>query len=158
MPAKKIALFALFISLSAVGGMIKIPLGIASIAMDSMPALAAVLFFSARGAGLIAAIGHLISAMLGGFPLGPFHSLIALEMFAAVWLFARLHNAGWRKSKWFVFIAVNGVAAAMPFYYLLSPAFFYATVPGLLIASSLNAAAASVVMPVLAGIKEKVLL
>lgn len=158
MPAKKIALFALFISLSAVGGMIKIPLGIASIAMDSMPALAAVLFFSAPGAGAIAALGHLMSAMLGGFPLGPFHVLISLEMFAALFLFAKLHQSGWRRSKWIAFIAVNGIIAAVPFYFLLSPAFFYATVPGLLIASALNAAVAGALMPVLSGIKEKALL
>jgi uncharacterized membrane protein len=158
MPAKKIALFALFISLSAVGGMIKIPLGVTSIAMDSMPALAAVLFFSATGAGVVAALGHLISAMLGGFPLGPFHILIALEMFAALWLFAKMHQWGWRRGKWLLFIALNGIAAAIPFYFLLSPAFFYATVPGLLIASMLNAAAAGAIMPVLSGLKEKVLL
>lgn len=157
MPAKRIALFALFISLSAVGGMIKIPLGIASIALDSMPALAAVLFFSAPAAGVIAALGHLMSAMLGGFPLGPFHILVAVEMWAAVWLFGNLHQAGWQRSKWVAFVLANGVIAAVPFYYLMSPAFFYATVPGLLIASALNAAVAGAVMPVLANVKEKVL-
>lgn len=144
---KKLALAALFISLSAIGGMIKIPLGIASIALDSMPALVAVLFFSAPLAGTIAAFGHLISALFGGMPLGPFHLIIAIEMWAVVWLFAKLHQAGKRWLKWPAFIIGNGVIAAVPFYFLLSPAFFYASVPGLVIAASINAGVAALLMP-----------
>jgi len=144
---RKLALAALFISLSAIGGMIKIPLGITSIALDSMPALAAVLFFSAPLAATIAALGHLISALFGGMPLGPFHLIIALELWAVVWLFAKLHQAGKRWMKWPAFIIGNGVLAAVPFYFLLSPAFFYASVPGLLIAASVNAGIAALLMP-----------
>lgn len=147
MTTKKLALAALFVSLSAIGGMIKIPLGIASIALDSMPALVAVLFFSAPLAGTIAAFGHLISALFGGMPLGPFHLIIAVEMWAVVWLFAKLHQAGKVWLKWPAFIIGNGVVAAMPFYFLLSPAFFYASVPGLVIAASINAAVAALLMP-----------
>ena len=147
MTAQKLALAALFISLSAIGGMIKIPLGIASIALDSMPALVAVLFFSAPLAGTIAAFGHLISALFGGMPLGPFHLIIAFEMWAVVWLFAILHSAGKRWLKWPAFIVGNGMVAAIPFYFLLSPAFFYASVPGLVIAALINAGVAALVMP-----------
>lgn len=147
MTTHKLALAALFISLSAIGGLIKIPLGIASIALDSMPALVAVLFFSAPLAGTIAAFGHLISALLGGMPLGPFHLIIAFEMWAVVWLFAILHRAGKQWLKWPAFIVGNGVVAAVPFYFLLSPAFFYASVPGLVIAASLNAGVAALLMP-----------
>ena len=147
MATKKLALAALFISLSAIGGMIKIPLGIASIALDSMPALLAVLFFSAPLAGTIAAFGHLISALFGGLPLGPFHLIIAIEMWAVVWLFAKLHQAGKDRLKWPAFIAGNGVIAAIPFYFLLSPAFFYVSVPALLLAACINAAVAALAMP-----------
>lgn len=147
MTTRKLALAALFISLSAIGGMIKIPLGIASIALDSMPALVAVLFFSAPLAGTIAAFGHLISALFGGMPLGPFHLIIAIEMWAVVWLFAKLHQAGKRWLKWATFIIGNGVLAALPFYFLLSPVFFYASVPGLVIAALINAGVAVLLMP-----------
>ncbi|MBT2570878.1 ECF transporter S component [Planococcus sp. ISL-110] len=147
MTTRKLALAALFISLSAIGGMIKIPLGIASIALDSTPALVAVLFFSAPLAGTIAALGHLISALFGGMPLGPFHLIIAVEMWAVVWLFAKLHQAGKTWLKWLAFIIGNGVVAAVPFYFLLSPAFFYVSVPALLIAASINAAVAALLMP-----------
>lgn len=150
MTTKKIAWAALFISLSAIGGMIKIPLGIASIALDAMPALVAVLFFSAPLAGTIAAFGHLVSALFGGLPLGPFHLIIAVEMWAAVWLFAKLHQARKHWLKWPAFIIGNGLVAAVPFYFLLSPAFFYASVPGLVIAASINAAVAALLMPYVA--------
>ena len=156
MTTKHIALAALFISLSAVGGMLKIPVGIASIALDSMPALVAVLFLSAPLAGTVAALGHLISALLGGFPLGPFHFLIAFEMWAVVWLFAKLHEMGWNKFKWLAFVAGNGIIAAIPFYFLLSPAFFYASVPGLLIAAAINAGTAAIVNPFMYRVGEKV--
>ena len=147
MTTKKLALAGLFVSLSAIGGMIKIPLGIASIALDAMPALVAVLFFSAPMAAVIAAFGHLISSLFGGLPLGPFHLIIAIEMWAVVWLFARLHQAGRNWLKWAAFIIGNGVVAAIPFYFLLSPAFFYVSVPALLLAASINAAAAALAMP-----------
>ena len=147
MKTQHMALAALFISLSAIGGMVKIPLGIASVALDAMPALVAALFLAAPLAGFVAFAGHLLSALFGGMPLGPFHFLIALEMFAIVWLFARLHQVGKRWLKWGAFIIGNGVLAAAPFYFLLSPAFFYASVPGLLLAASINAAAAALVAP-----------
>lgn len=152
----KITFAALFISLAAVGGMIKIPLGIASIALDSLPALVAVLFLSAPLAGTVAAFGHLISALFGGMPLGPFHVIIALEMWAAVWIFAKLHAAGKNVWKWPVFVLCNGLLAAIPFYFLLSPAFFYASVPGLLVAASINAAGAALVLPFMNKVGEKV--
>lgn len=156
MKTKTLALTALFISLSAIGGMLKIPVGIASIALDSMPALIAALFLTAPLAGTVAAAGHLLSAMLGGFPLGPFHFLIAFEMFAAVWLFAKMSESGWNKLRWPAFAIGNGIIAAIPFYFLLSPAFFYASVPGLLLAAAINAGVAAVVMPFMFRVGEKV--
>lgn len=151
MTTKKLALAALFISLSAIGGMIKIPLGIASIALDALPALVAVLFLSAPLAATVAALGHLASALYGGFPLGPFHVIIAIEMWAIIWLFAKLHERGYHFIKWPAFIIGNGVIAAIPFYFLISPAFFYASVWGLVIAASINALGASVIMPLVAS-------
>ena len=156
MSTKKLAVAALFISLSAVGGMFKLPLGITSIAFDSLPALLAVLFLPAPLVGTIAAFGHFLSALLGGFPLGPFHAVIALELWLVLWLFAKLHIRGHHLLKWPAFVIGNGIFAAIPFYFLLSPTFFVASVPGLLAAALLNAAAAGVTLPFLAKIGRKV--
>ncbi|CEG21907.1 hypothetical protein BN1080_00827 [Planococcus massiliensis] len=156
MKTKTLALTAIFISLSAIGGLLKIPVGIASIALDSMPALIAASFLPAPLAAVVAASGHLLSAMLGGFPLGPFHFLIAFEMFAVVWLFAKMSEYGWNKLRWPAFVIGNGIIAAIPFYFLLSPAFFYTSVPGLFLAAAINAGVAAVVMPFIFRVPEKV--
>ncbi|TWT03498.1 ECF transporter S component [Planomicrobium sp. CPCC 101079] len=157
MTTRNIALAAIFISLSAIGGMLKIPVGIASVALDAMPALIAALFLSAPLTGTVAALGHLASALYGGFPLGPMHALIAIEMGLVLWLFAKLHKSGRQVLKWIAFVFGNGVVAALPFYFLLSPAFFYTSVPGLLIASAMNALGAAAAMPFMASrLRERV--
>jgi hypothetical protein len=151
MNTRSLALAAMFISLAAIGGMLKIPLGIASIALDMMPALVAAAFLLAPLAAAVAVLGHLASALYGGFPLGPFHLIIAMEMGAVIWLFAALHKSGHHAGKWIAFVLGNGVAAAVPFYFLLSPAFFFASVPGLVIAATINAIGAGIAIPLLAS-------
>lgn len=146
---------AMFMSLSAVGGMIKLPVGTSSIAFDSFPALVAVLFLSAPLAGFVGAGGHLLSALYGGLLLGPFHLLIATEMFVVVFGFAKLHELRFPGLKWLFFILGNGIIAAVPFYFLLSPAFFFTAVPGLLLAAAGNAAAARLAMPFLMDAKTR---
>lgn len=152
MKVKKLTLTAMFAALCAIGGLLKIPLGIGSTALDSAPAIVAVAFLSPMYAGVAALIGHVASALYAGFPLGPFHLLIALEMLAIIYVFARLHQANYHIGKWVFFIVANGVLAPLPFYFLLSPAFFIGAVPGILIATIFNAAIAGVVMPVLKNV------
>lgn len=149
MKIKTLTLAALFAALCAIGGLIKIPLGISSTALDSAPALIAVAFLSPLLAGIVALIGHLASAFYGGMPLGPFHFLIAVEMFLILYVFARMHQKGLAKTKWLFFIVANGLLAPLPFYFLISPAFFIGAVAGILIATIFNAVIAAVALPVL---------
>src|SRR5690625_6606171 len=114
----------MFAALCAIGGLLKIPLGIGSTALDSAPALLAAGFLPPMFAGIAAMTGHVASALYAGFPLGPFHLLIALEMLAIIYIFARLHQANYRFSKWVFFIIANGLLAPLPFYFLISPSFF----------------------------------
>lgn len=81
MKTKKMVLFALFIALSYVGSMIRPPGPLSSVSFDSMPGfLAALMLHPVYGAG-VAAIGHLLSALVGGFPMGlPIHLFIAAGM------------------------------------------------------------------------------
>lgn len=149
MALKRLTLTAMFAALCAVGGLIKIPLGIGSTALDSAPALISAAFLPPIYSGIAALLGHSASAMYAGFQLGPFHILIALEMLAIVYVFARLHQLGRNVLKWIFFIIANGLLAPLPFYFLLSPAFFIGAVPGILLATIVNAAIAAVVLPVL---------
>lgn len=148
MAVKRLTLTAMFAALCAVGGLIKIPLGIGSTALDSSPALISVAFLPPIYSGIAALVGHSASAMYAGFQLGPFHLLIALEMLAIVYVFARLHQTGRNVIKWLFFIVANGLLAPFPFYFLLSPAFFLGAVPGILLATIVNAAIAALVMPI----------
>lgn len=86
MNAKKISLFGIFLALAVVGASIKIPAVIASVALDMVPALIGAVVLGGR-AGDVLLFGHLLSALIGGMPLGPFHVLIAVEMAVLVWVF-----------------------------------------------------------------------
>ncbi|WP_082295125.1 ECF transporter S component [Sporosarcina ureilytica] len=152
MRLKQLTLAAMFAALCAIGGLLKIPLGIGSTALDSTPALVASAFLPPIYAGMTALIGHSASALYAGFPLGPFHLLIALEMLAIIYVFARLHQAEYQVSKWVFFIVANGLLAPLPFYFLISPSFYVGVVPGILIATIFNAVIAAVVLPVVQNV------
>ncbi|MCG7343872.1 ECF transporter S component [Sporosarcina sp. ACRSL] len=149
MKLRKMTLTAIFAALCAVGGFIKIPSGVGSLALDTVPALLAAAFLPPVLVGTVSMTGHLASAMYAGFPLGPFHVLIAIEMMIILYVFARLHKAGHHTLKWVFFIVANGLLAPLPFYFLVSPAFFVGVVPAILVATIVNAVVAAVVMPVL---------
>ncbi len=149
MQVKRLTVTAMFAALCAVGGLLIIPLGIGSTALDSAPALVSVIFLPPIYSGIVALIGHTASAMYSGFPLGPFHVLIALEMLLIVFVFARLHNAKRHLSKWLFFIIANGIIAPLPFYFLISPAFFLGALPSIFIATVANAGIAAIVIPAL---------
>jgi hypothetical protein len=149
MKLRKLTLTALFAALCAVGGFIKIPSGVGSLALDTVPALLAASFLPPVLVGAASMTGHLASAMYAGFPLGPFHILIAIEMMIILYGFARLHKAGHHSSKWVFFVVANGLIAPLPFYFLVSPAFFAGAVLAILLATVMNAIVAAVAMPVL---------
>ncbi len=149
MKLQRLTLTALFAALCVIGGFIKIPSVIGSLALDTVPALVSVAFLPPVFSGAASMLGHLASAMYAGFPLGPFHVLIALEMFVIIILFARLHKAGHHVLKWLFFIIANGLLAPLPFYFLVSPAFFLGALPSILLATVLNAVVAAIVIPAL---------
>jgi uncharacterized membrane protein len=82
--AKRIAIMAIFIALSYVGSLIKIPSPLGTIGLDSAPGFFAALAFGAWEGCIIIAIGHLFTAAVVGFPLTiPIHLVIAVLM--ALW-------------------------------------------------------------------------
>ncbi|WP_243385497.1 ECF transporter S component [Bacillus kexueae] len=151
---RNFTVIVMFISLSVIGAMIKIPAIVGSVALDSFPAfLAAILLHPVVG-GIVAFAGHFLSSLLVGFPLGGFHLLIAAEMFALVYLFGIL----FRKSKWgalFTAILLNGLVLPLPFYAIMGGAFYVAIVPSLLIAAVVNVGVALLLAPRLAAFLTK---
>ena len=156
MNVRLITVTAMIATLCAIGALVKLPVGIGSAALDAVPALVSVAILPPVFSGIAASIGHLVSALSIGMPFGPFHALIAVEMFGILWIFAVLHQKGWVKWKWLFFVLANCVIAPLPFYFLISPAFFYGAVPSLFLASCLNAGIALFLEPVVKRLYKRV--
>ncbi|MCK1995687.1 ECF transporter S component [Psychrobacillus psychrodurans] len=155
MKLRLLTLAAMFSALCAIGAFIKVPVGIGSAAMDTVPALISVSFLPPIYAGAASLIGHLSSSLFAGFPLGPLHLIIAAEMFVILFVYTKLHKAGHHAWKWIFFIFANSVLATLPFYWIISPAFFAAALPGITLATILNASIAMIVSPVVERVMKR---
>ncbi|MCH7321120.1 ECF transporter S component [Solibacillus sp. MA9] len=152
-----IILTALIAAICVIGSMIKVPVGmITTAALDSAPAFISAVFLPPVFAGAAGAFGHIATGLTSGFPLGVFHVLIAIEMFVVVAVFAWLHRKGYHFLKWVFAIVANGIISPLPFYFLISPAFYIGALPSLFIATVINVAIAAVVMPVLKTVIHRV--
>ncbi len=150
---RNVTLAALFIALCGIGALLKIPGPFSSVALDLAPALISTLFLGPVWAGVIAALGHLISAFTGGLPLGPFHAIVAVEMFLIVYVFGLMMKRGWRAAGFLFVTLATGLLAPLPFYFLISPALYMTLVPVLLVATAINSVVAWVALPFLKRIK-----
>ncbi|WP_249660503.1 ECF transporter S component [Lysinibacillus fusiformis] len=145
-------LTAMVAAICAVGAAIKVPAFISTAALDSAPAFLGVVFLSPLLAGVAGLIGHFISALTAGFPLGPLHVIIAIEMFIVVWIFGVMHKKGMHVWKWPVALVLNGIVAPLPFYFIISPAFFWGALASIFIATAINLMIVAVVMPILSKV------
>ena len=155
MKLRLLTLAAMFAALCAIEAFIKVPVGIGSAALDTVPALISVSFLPPIYAGAVSLIGHLSSSLYAGFPLGPLHLIIAAEMFVILFVYTKLHKAGHHAWKWIFFIFANSVLATLPFYWIISPAFFAAALPGITLATILNASIAMIVSPVVERVMKR---
>lgn len=146
MNIKKVSLLALMIALSAVGASIKIPAVVDSVALDALPALLAAALLGPGAGAITGALGHLLSALIGGFPLGPMHFLIAPEMAVLVWIFGVFYKNK-KILAGLLFIVGNAFVAPIPFIFLMSMGFYIAIVPSLLIGSAINTVLAWILIP-----------
>lgn len=157
MAARKLSWAATFIALSAAGSFIKIPAIIGTVALDSFPALLTSLILGPLSGAVIAGAGHIISAILGGLPLGPFHFLIMAEMAVLAWGYGHLYRTEKRKSAAFFFLVGNAFIAPLPFMKLISPAFYTAMLPALLAGTIINLAISHLLAPRLYPVLKKLL-
>ena len=150
-------LTALVAAICVIGGAVKIPVGvITTAALDSAPAFISAAFLPPIFAGAAGAIGHIATGLTSGFPLGVFHILIAIEMFIIIVIFAWMHQKGYNLLKWIFAIVANGIISPLPFYFLISPAFYFGALPGLVVTTIVNLVIAAVVMPVLKNVVNRV--
>lgn len=144
---RRIAYVAMLTALSIVGANLKIPSLTGTPALDSFPGFLGALLLGPMDGGLIAFLGHLLTALTAGFPLTlPLHLLIAVGMGGIASLFAFLCRYSW----WFGgacgiclnSIVLPGIVALLPGF---GKAFFLAMLLPLLVASTLNIALALMV-------------
>src|SRR5690606_10099226 len=132
-----IILTAFIAAICRIGSFIKVPVGIVgTAALDSAPALISAIFLPPVFAGAAGALGHIATGFTSGFPLGILHLIIAAEMFIIVAVFAKMHQKGLHILKWVFVIIANGVIAPIPFYFIISPAFYIGSIAALTIATA----------------------
>ncbi|SDM99715.1 ECF-type riboflavin transporter, S component [Fictibacillus solisalsi] len=144
---KNIALFTAFVSLAVAGSFIKIPSPIGSVAFDSMPALAAAALMSPWSGLAVAGFGHLLTAALAGFPLGPLHVVVAVQMGFLAFFYGVLYGKNAKTAATIMFVLGNGILAPLCFWPVLGKAAVLGLIPSLLAAAILNALTALVIIP-----------
>ena len=111
---KRVARMAIFISMSAVGAMVKVPSPTGTVALDAAFGFFSALTFGWREGAIVAAFGHMLTALTTGFPLSlPMHVFIAVQMAAWVTAFQLLAK---KVHVWFgAFVAVllNGPGSSL---------------------------------------------
>lgn len=150
--SRKITLISVLVALTVVGAAIKVPAVIGSVAFDSFPALLAAALLGGPAGAVVAGMGHLLSALMGGFPLGALHGLIAIEMALLAFIFSFFYKSGRNWVAAILFVLGNTFVAPFPFMFLMGDAFYLALLPSLFVGSVLNMAIALVAIPRLISI------
>ena len=137
-----VARISIFTALSVIGSFITPYPVIATIALDSSPGFFAALYFGVIDGVLITGLGHLVTAVINGFPLGTLHYAIAIGMALAGGAMGLVSKCN---KKWgFIPGAVAAVAINTALSVIMVPTMGWAatitnvTIP-LLLAATLNA-------------------
>ena len=153
----KLTWMAMLVALTVIGAAIKVPAIIGSVALDAFPALLAAAILGGPAGAIVGAVGHLLSALIGGMPMGPLHFIVAVEMALLAFLFSILYRKGKEWQAGVLFVLGNAFAAPLPFILLISKAFYLALVPSLFIGSIINTVIAFIVIPRLSRIMDPML-
>jgi riboflavin transporter len=112
--SKRIARMAIFIAMSAVGAMVKIPSPTGTVALDAAFAFFSAIAFGWREGAIVAALGHMLTALSTGFPLSfPMHLYIAFQMSVYVSVFAVVSKKIHLWVGVFVGIILNGPVSSL---------------------------------------------
>jgi len=149
---KKLSIMAIFIALSAVGSLIKIPSPVGTIGMDSAPGFFSALAFGGVTGAVVIAFGHMLSAAVIGFPLTiPVHLYIAFQM--ALWALAYR----WVNEKLglipavIVGIILNGVVSAFAMLPIMGMGGVLGLLPFLVLGATINVIISAVAYKAIKG-------
>ncbi|KUO77911.1 MAG: alpha-ribazole transporter [Desulfosporosinus sp. BRH_c37] len=149
---KRLSIMAIFIALSAVGALIKIPSPVGTIGMDSAPGFFTALAFGGVMGAIVIAFGHLLTAAVIGFPMTiPIHLYIALQM--ALWAVAYR----WVNEKLglipavIVGIILNGVVSSLAMFPIIGMGGVMGLMPFLIVGAALNVIISAVAYKAIKG-------
>lgn len=137
---KRLTITALLLALSVLLANVKFPGILSSISLDAAPALVAAVFLGAGPGMAVGALGHLVSALFGGFPLGgPAHLLVAAIMAGVLLAFTVAYRRFGRIAGGICFVFCNGVLSPLAMAPLYGFGFFLAMVGPLSAAAGASA-------------------
>lgn len=150
LPLPRVTLIASLVALSVVGSYLKIPSPTGTVALDSLPGFVGALLLGYSEGAIIAFLGHILTSLNVGFPLGiPFHLLIALEMAGIAMAFRFSTRRGGYPLGIMVGTILNGVGAPLSLVPFFGWGFFAGIVVSLLVGSAVNLVLACVIHRVL---------
>lgn len=136
---RTLCLLALFCALCALGAQVHI---YSSVALDALPAFLAAFLLGGVPGAIVGVLGHLLTALVSGFPMTvPLHLVVAVEMAAICYVAGQLA----RKRSWWLAAGVAFVLNALvsPLVLLVWPgmgmAVFLVLLPSLALGSAINA-------------------
>ena len=138
---RKLAIMAVFIALSAVGSLVKIPSPLGTVGLDSAPGFFAALAFGGWVGFIVIAVGHLLASAIVGFPLTlPVHLAIAIGMGLCALAFRWLGSRGlvWLAGAVVVTALLNSFGLGLIVVTMGGWAMYAASVPWLLIGAVVN--------------------
>ena len=146
--ALRVARMSIFTALSVIGSFITPYPIIPTIAFDSCPGFFSALYFGVIEGALVTGLGHIITAVINGFPLGELHFIIALGMALAGGAMGLVNKSN---KKWgFIPAVITAVAINTGLSLVMLPTMGWTAMLSfvafpLLLASSLNAILATLV-------------
>lgn len=140
---KTLTMVAMLVALSAVGALIKV---FNTVAFDSMPGYFGALYLGGWYGAMVISLGHLLTAITSGFPLGiTVHIYISIQMAVYAYLFRFFYQ------RFNIYIAVivgtilNGPISALLFAPIFGWGFFIGWSLPLTVASFINIFLASLI-------------
>jgi len=149
---KRLSIMAIFIALSAVGALIKIPSPFGTIGMDSAPGFFCALAFGGVTGTVVIAFGHLLTSAVVGFPMTiPIHLYIAFQM--ALWAL----TYRWVNEKLglipavIVAIILNGVVSSFAMFPIMGMGGVLGLMPFLVVGAAINVIISAVAYKAIKG-------
>lgn len=143
----RIARTSIFTALCVIGSFIRPPSPIQTVAFDSSPGFFAALYYGPLDGAIVTGIGHIVTSIINGFPLGVLHLPIALGMAIAGATIGAVNRSNYEWS--FIPATVIGIGINTALFAIAVPAIgwiaAFSLIPFLALASSLNGAVAALV-------------